>query len=181
MTLRVRWALEQTRRALGLPGAVAAALLAVAAALHWGASADALDRARALDRQSATLERRLANMSAAPRDLSASEQLAALERRFGTDADVTSALSTLEATARKRGITLQQAEFKLVHEPSEPFARYVMQLPVKTDYRSLRRFIRDAMRALPGLSMEEVSLRRTDPRSTQLEAQLRLVLFLRKG
>ena len=177
---RVRWAGLQATAALGLPGAIAAALLAAAAVLHWGATVEAVAAARALDAESALLQHRLAHPATAPRELSTQEQLAAFEHRFDSDAQIVAALANLQGTARQAGVRLEQAEFKLTREPTEPLARYVIQLALKTDYRSLRRFTRDALRALPGLALEDVTLRRTDARSTQLEAQLRLVLFLRK-
>jgi hypothetical protein len=65
-------------------------------------------------------------------------------------------------------------------EATESLARYTIVLPVKTDYAALRRFTRDVLRELPGLAMEEVSLRRSDAKSPLLDAQLRLVLYVVK-
>jgi hypothetical protein len=58
---------------------------------------------------------------------------------------------------------------------------YAILLPVTADYASLRAFIVDALRELPGLALEEMSLRREDSKSLQLDARLRFVLFLRRG
>jgi hypothetical protein len=119
-------------------------------------------------------------MSKAATDATPQQQLAAFEQRFGGERTIGPSLARLQAAAQRRGFTLDQAEFKLASELAEPLARYSIQLPIKADYRALRRFSRDALRELPGLALDEVSLRRSDPKSPLLDAQLRFVLFLAK-
>lgn len=178
---RIRWHLVHLLRSLGWPGRVAALVLLGAAGAWFVAVAPLQGEIAKLEAATAADERRvLAAGSPAPRASTPADQLAAFESRFTREQDMSSALVVLGAVAKKRGLRLEQAEFKFVNESSEPVQRYSIALPVKADYRSLRGFIRDALRELPGMAMEELNLRRTDPKSTLLDAQVRFVLFVRK-
>lgn len=176
---RWRWQLRHGLRGVGPPGWVAAAMV-LACALGWGLGiAPMRDEARQLDAESALLERRLAApAAAAPAQATPQQQLAVFERGFGDEKDIAAALARLLAAARKQGIESDQAEFKFSNEAGAPLSRYSIVLPVKADYGALRRFTRDALRELPGLAIEEVSLRRGDPKAPVLDAQLRFVLFV---
>ncbi len=180
---RLRWELVNALRALGLPGWVGLGVLMVGAAAWWGVASPLQDEARQLDADNTRLERRLSERAAsqAPVVLSPQQQLAEFERRFSDEKSITDSLARLHAAARRQGVQLDKAEFKWASDAREPLARYTIVLPLKCDYRALRRFTRDAVRELPGLAMEEVSLRRADARSPQLDVQLRFVLFVSKA
>ncbi len=180
---RLRWELENGLRGIGLPGWVALALVLVCALAWWGVVAPLRQEAQQLDADSSTLQKRLRERgaAAAPVVLTAQQQLAEFERRFEGEKSITESLARLHAAARRQGVQLDKAEFKFVSEAREPLSRYTIVLPVKCDYRALRRFTRDAVRELPGLAMEEVSMRRVDAKSPLLEAQLRFVLFVTKA
>ena len=179
---RLRWQVQHALRAVGLPGWVGAVIALACAAVWWGASVPLADDAARLAADSVTLERRLAErQTAAPIDATPQQQLEAFTRRFPDEKGIAPSLARLHAIARRRGVTIERAEFKYVSEASEPLARYTVVLPVKADYRALRRFSRDLLRELPGVALEEVNLRRSDAKAPVLEAQLRLVLFLSKA
>ncbi len=156
----------------------------VAAAAEERARAEAAAKAKAdadARAREAAAAQAAAQAAAAPEvPATPQQQLAAFEQRFADERSMAPSLARLQAAAQRRGFTLDQAEFKLANEATEPLLRYTIGLPVKADYRALRRFSRDALRDLPGLALDEVSLRRSDPKSPQLEAQLRFVLFLAK-
>ncbi|MBC7993239.1 MAG: hypothetical protein H7Z15_08370 [Rhizobacter sp.] len=180
---RLRWELLNALRAIGLAGWVGLGLLLLCAAVWWGFAAPLLDEARQLDADSAALERRVRERAAtdAPVVLTAQQQLAEFERRFSDEKSLTDSLARLHAAARRQGVQLDKAEFKWASDAREPLSRYTIVLPLKCDYRALRRFTRDAVRELPGLAMEEVSLRRADAKSPLLDVQLRFVLFVNKA
>lgn len=178
---RYRWLLQRAMGSLGLPGWVGLAL-ALACATLWFAQIAPLQReATRLAADIGRLEQRLAAQTVDPTaDTTPQDQLDAFARRFAGEKGIAPALARLHAMARKRGVQIDQAEFKLASEANEPLARYTIVLPVKADYRSLRHFTRDALRELPGLALEEVNLRRGEAKSPLLESQLRFVLFLSK-
>ena len=136
----------------------------------------------AIVEDNAALEQRIAANSAhpAPVQTTPAQQLAVFLQRFPSEAEMAGAVGALNAAAKRQGVQLNQAELKFSIEPSGLLARYSIVLPVKADYRALRGFIREAMRELPGLAMEELNVRRSDAKSPVLEAQLRFVLFVAK-
>ena len=179
---RLRWNALRWLRCVGWPGWIAVALSVACGVVFFSQVEPMREDALRLDAEAAGLGERLASLAtnraragATPR-----EQLADFGRRFVNDHGIASALARLHAAPRQQGVQLDQAEFKFVSEPAEPLARYSMILPVRGDYRALRRFSRQALRELPGLALEEVSLRRNDSRSAVVEAQVRFILFVRK-
>lgn len=179
---RLRWQGAQMLRGIGLPGWVGLALALGCVLGFLGLIQPMQWEAQRLEADNDALSQRAAAQSAAALEAPATpqQQLLAFEQRFAGERSIAPSLARLQAAAQRRGFTLEQAEFKLANEATEPLLRYTIGLPVKADYRGLRRFSRDALRDLPGLALDEVSLRRSDPKSPQLEAQLRFVLFLAK-
>ncbi|MES2099751.1 MAG: hypothetical protein V4569_08035 [Pseudomonadota bacterium] len=178
---RLRWQLAHLSRAVGLPGWVGAVLLLACAVGWWAVALPLRAEATRLDAASAALERRLEQRGAVVRlPATPQQQLAQFERRFTAENGIAPALARLHAVARRQGVRLDQAEFRFASEAGEPLSRYSIVLPVKADYRALRRFTRAALLELPGLAIEEVNLRRNDPKAALLDAQLRFVLFVTK-
>jgi hypothetical protein len=182
MMKRARWWGVQTVRAIGLPGWAGAALLLVCLGAWLGVTRPlAEDTQRLIDETRALDQRRASLPPSGTVTLSPREQIEAFPARFGDEKSITPALTRLHAIARMRGVQIEQGEFRLSHEAGDPLLRYAMVLPVKGDYAALRRFLRDALRELPGLALEEVQLRRADTKAAAIEAQLRLILFVAKA
>lgn len=180
---RLGWQLRQLAQAMGLPGWVGLTLL-FACALGWVLVASPLGaEADTLERNTADLEQRLGARANAAAALPSTpeQQLVEFRSRFTGEKRIAASVGRLQAAAKRQGVQLDQAEFRFASEAGEPLLRYTIVLPVKADYRALRRFVREALRELPGLAIEEVNLRRNDPKSATLEAQLRFVLFVNKA
>lgn len=179
---RLRWLLQEQLRAIGLPGWVALVVLALCAAGWLGMTAPLQAEAERLTDERLQLEqRRDERRDAVLTDTSPAQQMALFLARFPDSKAITPALARLHAAARRHGVQIEQAEFRFANEAGEPLMRYLIVLPVKSDYRALRRFVREAMRELPGLSLDEVNLRRSEVNATALEVQLRFVLFVKRG
>ena len=174
------WNLARIWRAVGWPGWVAAALALACAVLWLTVIAPQRAETSRLVEETAALEQRIADAAAhpVPTQSAPQRQLAAFMQRFPAEGEMASSLGVLHAAARRQGVQLDQAEFKFSPEPAGLLARYAIVLPVKADYKALRGFIREAMRELPGLAMEELNVRRGDAKSPVLEAQIRFVLFV---
>lgn len=179
---RARWQGAQWLRGIGLPGWVGLALGLLCVVSIWALVEPRRTEAQQLDAESDLLAQRAAAraMSTPAADATPQQQLALFEQRFAGERAIAPTVARLQAAAQRRGFMLDQAEFKFASEPAEPLARYSILLPIKADYRALRRFSHDALREMPGLALDEVSLRRSDPKSPLLDAQLRFVLFLTK-
>ena len=178
----VQWWLSDKCRLVGLPGWLAAGLLVCCAVVAWGWLLPAQDALHRLEADNRLMTHRLAEASApqVPAEATPQQALSAFTRRFSSEKTIGAALTRLQAAAKQEGIALDQAEFKFASEPGEPLSRYALVLPVKADYRALRRFNRAALRVLPGLALDEISLRRDDAKSSVLQAQMRYTLYLTK-
>jgi hypothetical protein len=178
----LRWTLLRGLRDIGVAGWAALALLSallLAALLVWWPMRAEVQQ---LDADRVDVLRRATHQvdAATPTQATPQQQLAAFAARFPLQKDIAASVGKMNAAAVRQGVQINQAEFKYTAEATEPLARYTIVLPVKTDYAALRRFTRDVLRELPGLAMEEVSLRRSDAKSPLLDAQLRLVLYVVK-
>ena len=180
---RMQWELRRAVAATGLPGWAGVVLLLGCVLMWWLAIEPMRSETESLRVAAADAQQRLVSKSSAATLPTASpqQQLDAFRHRFGDAQTISSSLGRLQAIARQQGLHLAQAEFRFTSNAGEPVMRYTIELPIKAGYRALRRFTRAAMLELPGLAIEEVSLRRGGPKSPTLEARLRFVLFLSRA
>lgn len=179
----LRWRAMRASEQIGLPGALAAVVL-LGLIVGWLAlTLPIVHRLAALEDKNADLARQAAAKPAAASraPLSTADQLAEFERGFLAPQALSQSYSSLWNLARKHGLQLRQADFKLTDSAQDAAARYSIILPLSAEYPSLRAFIGDALHDNPALALEEMSVRRADARSTQLDARLRFVLFVRRS
>jgi hypothetical protein len=72
----------------------------------------------------------------------------------------------------------EQAEFQQTRDSGLGIVRLQISAPVSGDYRRLRRGLERALREVPSLSLDHVSFRREQGSQAQLEARLKLSLWL---
>ena len=178
---RARWWAQRLAERAGPVGIASGVLVILTLAAWAGPGREIPAQAQALTRDNEQLQRRptLARTGSAP--MTSERQLAAFEGGFADARELNKRYARLWELARRHGVALRQAEFKLTEAGQDEFVHYAIQLPVTADYASLRGFVVDALHELPGLALEEMSLRREDSRALQLEARLRFVLFVRRG
>jgi hypothetical protein len=178
-----RWRVLRAGERIGLPG-IAAGMVLVSVAAAWLAfSLPTAHRLAELQDSNAELARRASARAAGPRraPLSTAEQLTAFESGFAAPHDLSQNYARLWSLARKHGLQLRQADFKYTESGPDAAARYAIVLPLSAEFAPLRGFIADALRDNPALALEEMSVRRADARSTQLDARLRFVLFVHQS
>lgn len=180
---RLHWQLQHCAVAVGWPGWLGMVLL-LACISGWTLVANPLKvDTQQLDAARLGLEKRLGavDKAAALLPLTPQQQLAEFQRRFTGEDRIAASIAQLQAAAKRHGMALDQAEFRLVNDAKEPLLRYAIVLPVTAEYRLIRSFIRQALLELPGLAIEEVNLARRDPTVVAIDAQLRFVLFVSKA
>lgn len=176
-----RWRAQRLAERAG-PAGVAAGVLSLAALAAWIGPGLAMSaEMQALARDNEALQHRPAASRAGGAPMTTEHQLAAFESGFPDAHALGASYARLWTLARKHGVALKQAEFKLTDSGQDEFQRYAILLPVTVDYASLRAFVVDALGELPGLALEEMSLRREDSKTLQLDARLRFVLFVRRS
>jgi hypothetical protein len=169
---RIAWLIDHA--GARLLGGLAVVLLGVAATLHvvvLPAQQARLDRL--LDQGSAA--RPVAAAGAAD---DAGRQLRDFYRHFGGNDTLPDHLARLYQIARTSGITLRQAEYRLVRERDSHLKRYQIVLPIQGSYPSVRLFVSATLEALPNAALDQVSFERRRIDDRHVDAQVRLTLYL---
>jgi len=171
--LRLRVAVARMNPVLAV-----AALLMVAcvAALAWlGAArmrvADGYEAARSMAAHPAP-------PPAPPAAPGADRKLADFQGALGRRQSVELQLKEIFALAQRHGLVLRQGEYRAGEDRAGKFATYQLNLPVKGRYGAIWAFVFDALRALPHASLDDVSFRRDAIQAEDVEARLRLTLYL---
>ena len=175
-----RLILHEALRRLGLPGALGAALIAFAAGYALVAVLPARDEAARVAVQAERAQARLARIRSgaeAPPE-PAGERLAAFHRSLPAQALATEAIDRIFAAAEGEQLSLARGEYALVIDPEPGLARYQILLPVRGTYPQLRRFLGAALDAVPALGLEDVDFQRKQIGDTELEARIRMTLYL---
>jgi hypothetical protein len=87
-------------------------------------------------------------------------------------------VKTLFALAGKANLSLSQGEYKSAYERNARFHTYQVTLPVKGTYGQVWSFGLMALRSIPYASLDELSFKRENIGDPQLEARMRLTLYL---
>lgn len=100
--------------------------------------------------------------------------------RFPSEDQLNSELGRLIELATQQGLQLPSGDYRLIPGKDGLFDRYVLNLPVKGSYQTIRRFLTAVRSEFPDLAVEDITLRRDNIGNTEVEAQFRFVLFGRR-
>jgi len=106
------------------------------------------------------------------------ENLARFYATLGQQRQVEQQVKQLFDLAAKNGLQLAQGEYKSGYDKASRVATYQVTLPLKGSYAAVWQFALQALRAMPFASLDELSFRREQITDTQLEARVRLTLYL---
>jgi hypothetical protein len=87
-------------------------------------------------------------------------------------------LASIVAIGGRQGLAVSAGEFKLVSDNASPIVRYQIVFPLQGSYRAMREFVREAMRASPSLALEQITFRRDNASSAQIESRVQMALYL---
>lgn len=104
-----------------------------------------------------------------------------LLERFPGESGLNAELGRLLALAGTHGLTLPEGEYRLVAGKDGLFDRYVLNLPVSGGYQAIRAYTRAIRQEFPEMAIDDLSIRRPNIGAGKVDAQLRLILFGRKG
>ena len=173
LALRVRLAVM----ALGPVFCIAAVMIIVgAAALAW------LLPQRAVQAERHQVALRLVTMPAnatlklAPE--SANQNLELFYNTLGEQRYVEQQVKTLFALAGRASLSLSQGEYKSAYDANGRLHTYQITLPVKGSYGQVWSFGLMALRSIPYASLDELSFKRENIGDAQVEARLRLTMYL---
>ena len=87
-------------------------------------------------------------------------------------------LRTLHDLARKHKLAWTQADYQRVRERHGQYESLHVMLPLSGSYPAIRRWVEDALRALPHASIDQIAFEREAIGTPQLVARIRLTLLL---
>jgi hypothetical protein len=100
---------------------------------------------------------------------------------FATESELNEELGRIIEIAGKQGVKVPGGDYRLIPGKDGLFDRYVLNLPVKGGYQEIRRYVATVRSEFPALAVDDITLRRENIGATEVEAQLRFVLFGRRN
>ena len=171
---RLQWQLLLRRADPWLLAAVVACV--TGAVLQWAALPAIHRQAHALDSRT----RDVASRNLVPARVSLTEErLQAFLDRLVDEGKRTEILKTVFAEAANAGIALQQGDYALLADAEGDFTKLQISLPVKGAYSQIRGYAQTLLDTIPALSLDEITIRRDSVRTPNVEARLRLTLYLK--
>ncbi len=153
-------------------------IIAGAAALAW------LLPQRALQAERHQLALRMATMPASTSATvklpaaTANQNLELFYATLGEQRYAEQQVKTLFALAGKSNLSLSQGEYKSAYDRNGRLHTYQVTLPVKGSYGQVWSFGLAALRSIPYASLDELSFKRETIGDAQIEARLRLTMYL---
>lgn len=167
------------------PAACLAGVLGVAAAAAWGWTMYRIaPRQTHLQRQLKQLQVQAAAratpgvLAAAAPPPTANENLAAFYGALGEQRHAEQHVKVLFDLASKAGLSLNQGEYKFVHDKASRVTAYQVILPVKGGYNAIWQFALEALRAMPFAALDDIGFRRETVNDTMVEARVHMTLYL---
>jgi len=87
-------------------------------------------------------------------------------------------LGKIYDAAKEAGVRLASGEYEFQRVEGLRLGRYRMSLPVQGSYEQVREFVAVVLKEVPAASLDDIALRREDIGSSELEARLRLTLYM---
>jgi hypothetical protein len=107
------------------------------------------------------------------------DELERFYRLFPPEDQLLDEVQRVYKSARNAGLELLQGEYRAERRPAGLVA-YRMTLPVRGGYSQLRAFLSTVLTEIPVASVDAVRFERKKSADAQLEAQIRLTLYLRQ-
>lgn len=160
---------------IGIAGIAGIALLGFAAAFLLLAVLPLQEEVRTLAARTERLAAPGAGKKAEPVDPAAA--IATLLRELPTLDKAPAYLARLQEHARAHGIALEAGEYHVAIDRDAGVTRYQARFPLQGSYVQIRRFVAAAMDAVPTMTLEELSIRRTGIDAARVEARVQFVLL----
>ena len=169
----LRWHLHQWARRLGTTGLAGLGLLAAALLLQ-------LTQVESLQRDAVAQHEKLAALRLAAATHDADPAPAPLNplAMLPPTGEASQRIGELEQLAHAHGISLPRGQYSVAPLAGTTLARWQLVLPIEAPYPALYAFLAAALERLPNLTLDELKLKRERIESAELQAELRLSLFV---
>lgn len=171
--IALRWHLHQWVRRLGTTGLVGLGLLATAVLLQL-IQVGSLQRTAVAQHEKLAALRLAAAMHAADPAPAPLNPLAMLP----PTGEASERIGELERLAHAHGMRLPRGQYSVSPLAGTTLARWQLVLPVEAPYPALHAFLAAALERMPNLTLDELKLKRERLEVSELQAELRLSLFV---
>lgn len=112
---------------------------------------------------------------------STAQTLTSFRELLASDKQADEVLETIQRDAQKYGLAPVGTEYKWQRVPDAKLVEVRIIMPLKATYAPLRTFVKDVLVDVPGLALEQIELQRDNIGSTDVDARLRFLLYLKVG
>lgn len=88
-------------------------------------------------------------------------------------------LEMLFGILANHGLSVDKGQYILSEKPGNAYRRFEARFPLNGSYLALRRALVDVQKELPNVAIADIQLTRSDVASSQVEAQMHFVVFIR--
>lgn len=183
LRIAVRAQPRQVLSRLGMPGIVAIGLLTACVGFYASVMVPLDSRIDEVRDSVQTLTDRVEQATSDSRRgaLPVAEQLAEFYRLFPRQAQLTDTVDKVFRAATAQGIALQRGEYRVAEDKPGKLRRFQMLLPVKAEYPRIRRFLANVAAEVPTVALEHIEFERQKIGDPQVEATIKLALYLEQG
>lgn len=178
MNLRLPFVLQE----FGWPILLAAVLLSLNLVFYFSAMRPAEEKKAQLQQEAEFARdkaRRVAKNGQRPVALTPAQELARFNGFFPPLGDAHKWIAEIYSAARGEKLSLERGDYKVLREANGTLARYQITLPVKGNYRQIRQFIAEVLEEIPPAAVDDVSVRRDKIGDNQVEARIKISLYMR--
>lgn len=176
------WARRRWLHLFGWPGMIGAGLLVFCSALYFSAIQPAQIRLNEAHENAVSIQERvkLAANGLNHSELTPADQLAEFYRIFPKEKNLLPWLEKVFSLAAMQGIQLDQGEYKVTRDRVGKLVRFQMTLPVQGGYPQIRKYLNSLRAEIPIISMEHLQFERQKVNDSQVEAKIKLALYLER-
>jgi hypothetical protein len=177
---RLRWKTNRLLPSLGWPGIIAVGLLVMCLPFYFSTIRPMQLNLEAKQQDFNLSRDRALSHDAIDHSLDTpSEQLVQFYKFFPSEKTSPHWLGLMVDIAEKKGLALNHGEYAVVRDSVGQLRRFKITLPVQGTYPQIRQYLAALIESVPSMSLENVQFEREDINETDLQAKIKLVLYLR--
>jgi hypothetical protein len=176
-----RLILSETVHSLGVPGVIGITLLVFSLSYAVSALIPAKKELDGYRAQIARVKERGPRVATGQPENTPSGQLRAFYNLLPPQPAATEWLDKIYAAANREKVVLVRGEYALALDQDVGVARYKIIFPVKGSYSEIRGFIASALDAVPTLALDDVNFERQKISEGQVDAKIRMTLYLKRA
>jgi hypothetical protein len=177
---QLRWKALRLMPLMGWPGILAIGLLMMCIPFYFSSISPLQENLDALRAELNKTRDHSLNQPANEHALDTpGDQLVEFYKFFPEEKTSPKWLSLMVETANKRGLALNHGEYAVARDTMGQLRRIRITLPVEGTYPQIRQYLAELISVIPNISLENVQFERKDIVDTELQAKIKLVLYLR--